>query len=151
MSQPIIILTRPQLVENIGAVARAMMNCALTQLRVVAPRDGWPALPNQTGWQAPAMPDWIAERLFAASSGADAVLHRAQAYPDLPAAIADLHHVYATTAREHAMVKPWSTPRAGSLSIFLAMFSCHVAYCPGSLLRRFAACKSSRHWFTVRK
>ncbi len=112
MTQPIIILTRPQLVENIGAVARAMMNCALTELRVVAPRDGWPSLPHQTGWRAPVMLDWIAERLFAASSGADGLLHQTQTYPNLPAAIDDLHYVYATTAREHAMVKPWSTPRA---------------------------------------
>lgn len=112
MTQPVIILTRPQLVENIGAVARAMMNCCLTELRLVAPRDGWPK-PTASGYDAPKTEDWIAERLFAASSGADVVLHNARVYPDLPSALADLNHVYATTARDHAMVKPWTTPRLG--------------------------------------
>ena len=49
---PVIILVRPQLGENIGAAARAMMNCGLTDLRLVAPRDGWPnpaALPMAAG------------------------------------------------------------------------------------------------------
>jgi tRNA/rRNA methyltransferase len=36
---PIIILVRPQLDENMGMVARAMMNCALYELRLVSPRD----------------------------------------------------------------------------------------------------------------
>lgn len=107
MTQPVIILVRPQLVENIGAVARAMLNCGLYELRLVAPRDGWPRpMPN-----IPAMPDWIAERLFAASSGADEILHKAVVFPDLPSAVADRNHVYATTARDHAMVKRWLTPR----------------------------------------
>ncbi|MCA6275408.1 TrmH family RNA methyltransferase, partial [Phenylobacterium sp.] len=39
---PAIILDRPQLAQNIGAVARAMANFGLTDLRLVAPRDGWP-------------------------------------------------------------------------------------------------------------
>jgi len=116
MTAPIIILTRPQLVENIGTVARAMMNCGLTQLRIVAPRDGWP-IAATTGYSAPKMEDWIAERLFAASSGADEVLQQAQLFPDIPSAIADLNHVYATSARDHYMVKPWATPRAATPQI----------------------------------
>ena len=39
---PVVILARPQMGENIGATARAMMNCGLSDLRLVAPRDGWP-------------------------------------------------------------------------------------------------------------
>ena len=39
---PVVILTAPQLAENIGAVARAMANFGLSELRLVAPRDGWP-------------------------------------------------------------------------------------------------------------
>ena len=70
---PAIILVEPQLGENIGTAARAMMNCALDDLRLVRPRDGWPS-----------------ERAVAAASGADAVLDKARLYPDLPAAIADL-------------------------------------------------------------
>ena len=41
-SPPIIILVRPQLGENIGKAARAMLNFGLTEMRLVAPRDGWP-------------------------------------------------------------------------------------------------------------
>ena len=39
---PIIVLVRPQLGENIGKAARAMLNFGLTEMRLVAPRDGWP-------------------------------------------------------------------------------------------------------------
>ena len=47
MTAPVIILVRPQLVENIGAAARAMMNCNLSELRLVEPRDGWPLVSPQ--------------------------------------------------------------------------------------------------------
>ncbi|MEC8643381.1 MAG: TrmH family RNA methyltransferase [Pseudomonadota bacterium] len=49
---PVVILVRPQLGENIGAAARAMMNCGLTDMRLVASRDDWPnpaALPMAAG------------------------------------------------------------------------------------------------------
>ena len=49
---PAIILVEPQLGENIGAAARAMLNCGLTDLRLVKPRDGWPnpkAVANASG------------------------------------------------------------------------------------------------------
>ena len=39
-AQPVIILTRPQMGENIGAAARAMLNFGLTEMRLVDPRDG---------------------------------------------------------------------------------------------------------------
>ena len=39
---PVITLVHPQLVENIGMTARAMMNCGLSELRLVHPRDPWP-------------------------------------------------------------------------------------------------------------
>ena len=42
MSKPVIILIKPQMGENIGACARAMLNCGLDELRIVNPRDGWP-------------------------------------------------------------------------------------------------------------
>ena len=91
---PAIILVEPQLGENIGTAARAMMNCGLDDLRLVRPRDGWPS-----------------EKAIAGASGADAVLGKARLYPDLPAAIADLVHVYATTARDRGMVRREVTPR----------------------------------------
>ena len=39
---PAIILIDPQLGNNIGSAARAMLNCGLQDLRLVRPRDGWP-------------------------------------------------------------------------------------------------------------
>jgi len=101
---PAIILVNPQLGENIGTAARAMYNCGLTELRLVKPRDGWPSAKAQ-----------------AAASGADVVLDKAQLFDSVDAAIADLRHVYATTARDRYMVKRIVTPRlaVGELRSFL--------------------------------
>ena len=92
--QPAIILVAPQLGENIGAVARAMLNCGLTDLRLVNPRDGWP--------------NPAAEAM---ASGAVVVLEQARVFDTVEAAIADLQAVYATTARGRDMLKPVVTPR----------------------------------------
>src|SRR5258708_1825267 len=94
---PAIILVEPQLGENIGTAARAMLNCGLADLRLVNPRDGWPN-----------------DKAVAAASGADAVLDAARLYPDLKSAVADLRHVYAATARDRYMVKRAVTPRLGA-------------------------------------
>jgi tRNA/rRNA methyltransferase len=91
---PAIILVEPQLGENIGTAARAMMNCALDDLRLVRPRDGWPST-----------------KATAAASGADAILDRARVYPSVGAAVANLVHVYASTARDRGMVRREVTPR----------------------------------------
>jgi tRNA/rRNA methyltransferase len=91
---PAIILVEPQLGENIGTAARAMMNCALGDLRLVRPRDGWPS-----------------ERAVAAASGADAVLDQVRLFPSIKAATADLVHVYASTARGRGIVRREVTPR----------------------------------------
>ena len=90
---PAIILVEPQLGENIGTAARAMMNCALDDLRLVRPRDGWPSA-----------------KALAAASGADAVLDNARVYPSIAAAIADLAHIYASTARDryHNRLPLWA-------------------------------------------
>jgi tRNA/rRNA methyltransferase len=92
-SGPAVILVKPQLGENIGMVARAMLNCGLTELRLVAPRDGWPS-----------------DKAEAAASGADEVISGAQLFDTTEEAIADLQRVYATTARPRGMVKPVVTP-----------------------------------------
>ncbi|MFA6279295.1 MAG: RNA methyltransferase [Bdellovibrionales bacterium] len=97
---PIIILVHPQLVENIGMTARAMANCALPELRIVAPRDPWP------------LGDIHRQRMMAASSGADDLLENAKHYDTVKDAIADLNYVYATTARGNDMVNRIMTPRA---------------------------------------
>jgi tRNA/rRNA methyltransferase len=91
---PAIVLVEPQLGENIGTAARAMANCGLDDLRLVRPRDGWPS-----------------DKAVAAASGADSVLDKARLYPSIAAAIADLRHVYASTARDRYMVKREVTPR----------------------------------------
>ena len=41
---PYIILSKPQLGENIGSTARAMKNFGIKNLLLVQPRDGWPCL-----------------------------------------------------------------------------------------------------------
>jgi tRNA/rRNA methyltransferase len=92
--QPAIILVEPQLGENIGAAARAMLNCGLSDLRLVNPRDGWPNA-----------------KAAAAASGADQVLEQARVYASTAEAIADLRHVYATTARDRDMTKKVATPK----------------------------------------
>jgi tRNA C32,U32 (ribose-2'-O)-methylase TrmJ len=80
---PIIVLVRPQLGENIGKAARAMLNFGLTEMRLVEPRDGWP---NPSAGPA--------------AAGADIVLERAQVYSSTAEAVADCAHVYATTVRK---------------------------------------------------
>lgn len=90
---PIIVLVRPQLAENIGKAARAMLNFGLTDLRLVAPRDGWP---NPLAGPA--------------ASGADVVLANAQLFDTTAAAVADCTHVYATTVRKRGVTKPVVTP-----------------------------------------
>jgi tRNA/rRNA methyltransferase len=94
---PAVILVEPQLGENIGQAARAMANFGLTELRLVAPRDGWPN-----------------EKALAAASGAaaEAIVARAGLFPTLAAAIADLNFVGAATARIREMVKPILTPES---------------------------------------
>jgi tRNA/rRNA methyltransferase len=86
---PVIVLVRPQLGQNIGKAARAMLNFGLTELRLVAPRDGWP---NQDAG--------------AAASGADIVLERAEVHETVQAAIADCSNIFASTVRRRDLVMP---------------------------------------------
>lgn len=104
-SKPAIVLVEPQLGENIGMVARAMLNCGLGELRLVNPREEWPN-----------------EKAVAAASGADAVLASARLFASCEGAIADLTRVYATTARPRGMVKRALSPRlaAGELRVAAA-------------------------------
>ena len=92
-SAPIIILVRPQLGENIGKAARAMLNFGLTEMRIVNPRDGWPS-----------------PSAGPAASGADIVLERAEVFDTLAEATADISHIYATTVRKRGVTKPVLTP-----------------------------------------
>jgi tRNA/rRNA methyltransferase len=93
MIPPVFILVRPQIGENIGAAARAMLNFGLDRMRVVGPRDGWPN-----------------PKAVAMASGAGRLLDHAGLFQDLPGAVADCDFVFATTARGRELVKEVVTP-----------------------------------------
>jgi tRNA/rRNA methyltransferase len=93
LNGPAIILVEPQMGENIGMVARAMANFGLSELRLVAPRDGWPN-----------------EAARATAAKADHVVDGAKVFDTLEAAIADLRYVVATTARQRDGFKPVLAP-----------------------------------------
>src|SRR5580700_10484525 len=97
---PSVILDRPQLAENIGAVARVMANFGLSDLRLVAPRDGWPQ-----------------ERAWASASGAAWPLDQAKVFDRLEPAVADLRLTLATTARPRETALPVMTPREAAASL----------------------------------
>jgi tRNA/rRNA methyltransferase len=97
---PVIVLVRPQLGENIGKAARAMLNFGLTEMRLVAPRDGWPN------------PD-----AGPAASGADLVLAEAQVFGTLAEAVADCTTIYATTVRKRGVSKPVLTPEEAAREV----------------------------------
>jgi len=98
--KPIIVLTRPQLGENIGKAARAMLNFGLTEMRLVTPRDGWP---NPSAGPA--------------AAGADEVLEHAAVFPTLAEAVHDCAYVYATTVRKRGVTKPVLTPEEAGREI----------------------------------
>ncbi len=102
---PVVILVDPQMGENIGMCARAMLNCGLTEMRIVRPRDGWP---NQKARDA--------------SSGALEVIDGARLFDTTSDAVADLTRIYATTARKREMVETLFTPRgaAGDIRAYSA-------------------------------
>lgn len=97
---PAVILSTPQLAENIGAVARVMANFGLSDLRLVNPRDGWPQ-----------------ERAWASASGADWPLDEAKVCAALPEALADLNVIFATTARPREANLPILTPREAAAEL----------------------------------
>jgi tRNA/rRNA methyltransferase len=97
---PVIVLVRPQLGENIGKAARAMLNFGLTELRLVAPRDGWP---NPSAGPA--------------AAGADIVLERATVHETLAQAVADCAHIYATTVRKRGVTKPVLSPEQAAQAV----------------------------------
>lgn len=101
---PVVILVRPQLGENIGMAARAMLNCGLGELRLVAPRDEWP--------------NAKAER---AASGADDVLKGAKVFADVASAVTDLHRVFATSARARELTQRIAPPREAAAGMVRAI------------------------------
>jgi tRNA/rRNA methyltransferase len=100
LAGPVVILVEPQLGENIGMAARAMGNFALTRLRLVNPRDGWPNVAAQR-----------------AAAGADHILEKVELFENVQAAVADLDLLFATTARAHDQAKPVLAPEAAAQEI----------------------------------
>ena len=92
--QPSIILVKPQMGENIGSAARAMLNFGLENMRVVAARDGWPS-----------------QSAVATASGAGRVLDQARHFPNFQDAVGDCHFIFATTARGRDLTKPVYDPK----------------------------------------
>src|SRR5437868_3651864 len=100
LAGPVVVLVEPQLGENIGMAARAMGNFALSRLRIVNPRDGWPNVSAQR-----------------AAAGADLILERAELFDSVEAAVADLTLLFATTARAHDQAKPVVAPERAAAEI----------------------------------
>ncbi|MGA7993403.1 MAG: RNA methyltransferase, partial [Bradyrhizobium sp.] len=97
LTGPVVILVEPQLGENIGMAARAMGNFALTRLRIVNPRDGWPNISAQR-----------------AAAGADHILEKVELFDTVQQAVADCTLLFATTARAHDQAKPVVAPEVAA-------------------------------------
>ncbi|MGY4571510.1 MULTISPECIES: TrmJ/YjtD family RNA methyltransferase [Bradyrhizobium] len=100
LAGPVVILVEPQLGENIGMAARAMGNFALSRMRIVNPRDGWPNIAAQR-----------------AAAGADHIIGSVELFDTVEQAIADLTLVFATTARAHDQAKPVVGPEGAAREI----------------------------------
>jgi tRNA/rRNA methyltransferase len=101
---PAFCLVRPQMGENIGAVARVMLNFGLTSLRMVSPRDRWPN-----------------PKAAAVAVGADQVLDHARVEWRLEDALADATLVLAATARPRGLEKPVWGPRQAAENVRAAI------------------------------
>ena len=97
---PVVILSRPQMGDNIGAAARAMMNCGLSDLRLVAPRDGWP--------NAAALP---------MAAGGKSIIENARVFDTLTAATGDISFLAATSARRRDLAIRSCDPRGAAKMI----------------------------------
>jgi tRNA/rRNA methyltransferase len=97
LQPPIIILVGAQLGENIGMVARAMANFGFSQLRLVAPREGW-----------------LTDKTIAAAAKAGHLVEQAELFDTLEAALADVTYVIATTARQRDAFKPVLGPQGAT-------------------------------------
>ena len=98
--KPVVILVCPQMCENVGMAARAMMNCGLDEMRLVNPRE-----------------NHLDDKAIAASSGAERILQQAKVFASTAEAVADLNLLYASTARRRNMVKTVETAQAAAHEI----------------------------------
>jgi len=103
MTAPVVILSRPQMGENIGAAARAMKNFGLSDLRLIAPQCGWPN-----------------ERAQVLASGAGDIVEKARLFGTAAEALADIRLVFATTARDRDVLRDILTPEEGARRLRVA-------------------------------
>lgn len=96
LNLPVVILVEPNMPNNIGSVARAMLNFGLVDLRIVNPMQGWPQ-----------------KEAYTMASGANIVLDKATVFDSLQTAMGDLEYVIATTARKHDVTKQVYFPKEG--------------------------------------
>ncbi len=96
LNLPVVILVEPNMPNNIGSVARAMLNFGLIELRIVNPLQGWPQ-----------------KEAYTMASGANIVLDKAMVFDSLQKAMGDLEYVIATTARKHDVTKHVYFPKEG--------------------------------------
>jgi len=101
---PAVILCQPQMGENIGTAARAMLNCGLSDMRLVKPRDGWPN-----------------PKALNASSGADEVISRTREFDSTREAVGELDLIFATTARNREQLQRIVTPRQAAAEMRAAV------------------------------
>ena len=94
---PAIILVNPFLSQNVGSVARAMLNFGLSELRIVDPKC-----------------DILSDESIAIAAGAKEILENAQIFPDITSCIADLNRVMATTIRPRDMTQMIYTPSSAA-------------------------------------
>ncbi|MBR72289.1 MAG: rRNA methyltransferase [Rhodospirillaceae bacterium] len=99
-NSPVVVLCRPQLGENIGTAARAMLNCGVINLRLVSPRDGWPN-----------------PKALSACSGADSIIAETKIFSSLVDAVSDCQVVFASSARPRDVMKRVVTPRQAAREI----------------------------------
>jgi tRNA/rRNA methyltransferase len=103
MTAPAVILSRPQMGENIGSAARAMKNFGLSDLRLIAPQCEWPN-----------------DRAMILASGAGDIISSARVYATAAEALADIRILFATTARGRDVVREILTPEAAAKRLRVA-------------------------------
>ena len=128
---PVFILVKPQMAENIGAVARAMLNFGFQNLRLVSPRE-----------------NHLSDRALAMASGAGRVLDKAQVFENLGDACKDLNEILATSARDRYKYKDVVDPIIGCDTIFQ---SCSEGYKVGILFGGERAGLSNEDLFLAKK
>lgn len=103
MATPVILLNRIQLAENLGAIARVLKNFGFFELRLIQPQC-----------------DILDSKAIAVSAGAEDLLEHASIFSDIPTAIADLSHIWATCATERDGIKPYAPPEIACQQMYAA-------------------------------